>query len=66
MRQVLLSRRHTKANIYEIKGDLEAWRSKIALPIVPYPLLCLGVLLGFAPPLLGVFRTRYVWCTYMG
>ena len=41
-----------KANIYEIKGDLEAWRSKIALPIVPYPLLCLGVLLGFAPPLL--------------
>ena len=41
-----------KANIYEVKGNLEAWRTKIALPIVPYPLLCLGVLLGFAPPLL--------------
>lgn len=41
-----------KANIYEIKGDLEAWRTKITLAIAPYPLLCLGVLLGFAPPLL--------------
>lgn len=41
-----------KANIYETKGDLDTWRTKIALPIAPYPLLCLGVLLGFAPPLL--------------
>ena len=28
-----------KANIYEIKGDLEAWRSKIALPIVTLPFI---------------------------
>ena len=41
-----------KANIYETKGDLDAWRTKITLAIAPYPLLCLGVLLGFAPPLL--------------
>ena len=41
-----------RANIYETKGDIEAWRTKITLAIAPYPLLCLGVLLGFAPPLL--------------
>ena len=36
----------------EVKGRFRGMANKIALAIVPYPLLCLGVLLGFAPPLL--------------
>lgn len=45
-----------RTDIYETKGNIDTWRNEIAKPCEPYPLLCLGVMLGFTAPLLRLLN----------